>query len=67
MEKKLISRQAAADRAGVAVRTVDYWRRRGYLTTHRVRGHFVRVDQDELDQYIKASPEDPDSGPVQPR
>lgn len=56
-QPKLISRQEAAEKAGVSPRTIDYWRRRQYLTTYKRRGHFVMVDEDELDAYLQASPE----------
>ena len=53
----LITRKQAADRAGVDVRTVDYWRGRGKLTTYRTRGRHVRISQAELDDYLKTAPE----------
>lgn len=55
--ENLITRKEAADRAGVDVRTVDYWRGRGRLTTYRTRGRHVRIDPAELDDYLKTAPE----------
>jgi len=55
--ENLITRKQAADRAGVDVRTVDYWRRVGKLTTYRTRGHHVRIDPAQLDSYLKVAPE----------
>lgn len=52
-----LTRKQAADRAGVGVRTVDNWRRAGKLTTYRTRGHQVRIDQAELDNYLEIAPE----------
>lgn len=63
-QPKLITRQAAAEKAGVSPRTIDYWRRKQYLTTYKRRGHFVMVDEDELDAYLQASPE-PVPGPAE--
>ena len=59
--ENLITRRQAATRAGVDVRTVDYWRTRGKLTTYRTRGRHVRIDPAELDDYLKTAPEKQDA------
>lgn len=55
--ENLITRKQAATRAGVDVRTVDYWRRAGKLKTYRTRGRHVRIDPAQLDAYLGVSPE----------
>lgn len=53
----MITRKEAATRAGVDVRTVDYWRREGKLTTYRTRGRHIRIDPAQLDNYLGVVPE----------
>lgn len=49
-EKTWLTRQEAADRAGVHVRTVSRWLAEGTLTRRRVRGRSrVLIDASELD------------------
>jgi excisionase family DNA binding protein len=55
--ENLITRKQAAIRAGVDIRTVDYWRREGKLTTYRTRGYHVRIDPAQLDDYLEIAPE----------
>lgn len=43
-----LTRQEAADRASVALRTIDRWRTEGRLTTHYIRQRYVRVSSEEL-------------------
>jgi hypothetical protein len=57
----LISRQAAADRAGVKIRTVDYWRRIGKISTYRDGLNHVRVDPEEIDDLLTAKRETVDA------
>jgi predicted site-specific integrase-resolvase len=49
--RKLISREQAAERAGVSPRTIDRWRRLGLLTTHTYKGLRMKIwiDPRELD------------------
>jgi predicted site-specific integrase-resolvase len=56
MDTDLITRRGAADRAGVDVRTVDYWRRTGKLTEHRDGRGRVWVEVEELDRLLKPVP-----------
>jgi excisionase family DNA binding protein len=48
----LISRQDAADRAGVGIRTVDHWRRTGKISTYRDGLGHVRLDPEEVDDLL---------------
>lgn len=47
--RKLITRQQAADRAGVNLRTIDRWRRLNLLRSHTFRGLQVTVWIDPAD------------------
>lgn len=44
-----ISREQAATRAGVGVRTIDYWRRTGKITKYKDGRGRVWIDADEID------------------
>lgn len=47
---KLITRQQAAERAGVHVRTIDRLRASGFLDTYKRRGErTIYVDQNDVD------------------
>ena len=52
MTELLITRKEAAQRAGVHVRTVDYWRRSGKLKTLRDGLGRVSIDPEELSTLI---------------
>jgi excisionase family DNA binding protein len=56
MTGTLITRKQAAQRAGVHVRTVDYWRRTGKLRTHRDGLGRVSLDSQELEELITPQP-----------
>lgn len=43
-----LTKREAAQRARVSVRTIDRWRKKGLLTSHRVGPRLVRIDPDEL-------------------
>lgn len=43
-----LTRQEAATRAGVALRTIDRWRSEGRLTTSYLRRRYVRINDREL-------------------
>lgn len=47
-----ITRQEAARRAGVKVRTVDYWRRVGKISTYTNGLGHVRLDPEEIDDLL---------------
>jgi len=51
-DTRWITRQDAAIRAGVALRTIDRWRAEGRLTTYKVRGLYVRLSEVEVSQMI---------------
>lgn len=51
-----ITRNDAARRAGVKVRTVDYWRRTGKITTYTNDLGHVRLDPEEIDALISLRP-----------
>lgn len=51
--KTYITRNEAANHAGVSPRTIDRWRAEGLLTTHRVRHRFVCIDPDELNRLVR--------------
>lgn len=56
-EKTWLTRQEAAERAGVHLRTVARWLAEGTLTGHRVRGrHRVRIDASEVDSVTGQAP-----------
>jgi hypothetical protein len=58
----LITRQEAARRVGVTVRTVDYWRRTEKITTYKDRRGRVMVDADEIDDVMEPRPAGPGGG-----
>lgn len=47
-----LTRQEAADRAGVTVRTIDNWVLNGVLTKHLGGIRRVRIDAAELDAFL---------------
>jgi hypothetical protein len=57
---RLGTRAEAAELAGVHIRTIDYYRSRGYITTYRERGFVPKIDLDELERFLRATPESPD-------
>jgi len=58
----LITRQEAARRVGVTVRTVDYWRRTEKITTYKDGRGRVMVDADEIDDVMEPRPAGPAGG-----
>lgn len=58
-EKTFITRTQAAERAGVAVTTIDRWVRHGQLTRYKVIGgaETTRFDQEQLDRLLTPQPE----------
>lgn len=52
-----LTRQEAAERAHVGVRTIDRWRSQNLLTTYYTRAHQVRLDAKELDELTSVQPE----------
>ena len=50
---RLLTRNEAAEHAGVHRNTISRWIADGSLTKYTVRGRFVRVDVSELDTLIK--------------
>lgn len=48
-----LTRKEAAAHANVHVNTISNWIKEGRLTPYTVRGRFIRVDVDELNQLIK--------------
>lgn len=44
-----LTRQEAAQKAGVSLRTIDRLRSMGRLTTHYLRQRYVRISGQELD------------------
>ena len=55
-DKELITKNEAADRAGVTLRTIDNWFSRGWLTKHRDGRGRVGIDAGELDELITFVP-----------
>lgn len=55
-ENILITKRAAAERAGVIVRTVDNWLAVGKLTKHVNGLGQVRISAEELDRLLKFQP-----------
>jgi predicted site-specific integrase-resolvase len=53
-----ITRKQASERAGVHVRTIDYWRRTGRLTRYRDGLGHVSVDAAELDALLASTVEE---------
>ena len=51
-----LTRQEAADRAGVHLRTVATWLTQGHLTRHLSGVNGVRIDQQELDDFLAPTP-----------
>jgi len=56
-----LTRQEAAGRAGVDIRTVDAWLADGTLTRYRVGRRAVRIDQEQLDALRTPTPDAPRS------
>jgi excisionase family DNA binding protein len=55
-QKTWLTRQEAAERAGISLRTVDRMLADGTLTGRRVRGRYrVKIDQTELDLAMEGS------------
>lgn len=54
--KTWLSRQEAAGRARVHVRTLDRWLADGLLTRYTTGTGMVRVDADELDAFLAPAP-----------
>lgn len=50
----LITRNEAAERAGVRPRTIDYWRRHGKIKTYKNGRGQVFLDADEIDGMLVA-------------
>ena len=48
----LISRQAAAERLAVSVRTLDGLVRRGHLRAYRIGPKIVRIDEADLQAFL---------------
>lgn len=48
----LITRDEAAVRAGVKIRTIDHWRREQKIKTYRNGAGHVRLDADEIDEFL---------------
>lgn len=55
--KTWLTRQEAADRAGVDIRTVDAWLADGTLTRYRVGRRAVRIDAGQLDAVRTPTPD----------
>lgn len=57
--KDLITRQQAADRAGLSIQTIDRYLAQGLLTKYKAgpTKRFVRVDSAELDELLRPEPE----------
>lgn len=55
-QKQMITRAAAARRAGVSVRTVDRWLSSGALIKYADGRGRVLVDQDEVDRFLAPQP-----------
>lgn len=56
-----LSRSEAAARAGVDITTVDRWMKKGALGKYR-SGRRVRVNREELDEYLKPRTETSNAG-----
>lgn len=52
----LISRQQAAARAGVKIRTIDYWRHHRKITTYKDGRGRIWIDPQEIDDLMRPQP-----------
>lgn len=50
---KLLTRQEAAERLTVTVRTLDTMIARGGLRAYRIGPKLVRIDEEDIDAYLK--------------
>lgn len=57
-QERWLTRQQAAERARVHVRTVDRWLAEGVLTRHSVAVRGTRVDAQEIDALMTPVPAD---------
>lgn len=49
---RYLTRNEAAEMAGVNWRTIDRWRSKGLLTTHKLR-HLILIDPEELKELMR--------------
>ena len=58
-DNNLLTREEAAEYAGVSLPTIDYWMRRGHLPVVRF-GRAVRIDVQTLDALMEVRAQSPD-------
>ena len=58
-DNNLLTREEAAEYAGVSLPTIDYWMRRGHLPVHRF-GRAVRIDTGDLRKLMELRAQSPD-------